>query len=751
MAFLAPYMLLGGLAAAIPIALHFFYRSRYRNVPWAAMKFLLAAIEQTSRRLRFQELLLLILRVAVLLLLALALARPTSSTAGLGGRGDAVDAVLILDQSLSMTARAGTAPPSGSSPYLDALRHFARPDGSVTCLDRARAAATTVVEQLPPGSSVQVIVCSDRASLLGPRVPSHLDQGRKVIEEVPATALGTDFSDAFRLAAEIVERGGSPNKEVYLFSDMQRRGVEARLSSLQPTVAALAEKARVHFVHCAPSAIGNVAITGITPQSTLRTGERADFAVVVRNSGKKRLSNLTVRLELDGDAKARDSKPIAALAPGDSRAMLLSVRLDRPGRHVLTASVGPDELEGDNRYDQVIQVSDQVGVLLVDGAPDPIDPKRAGSYFLQHAINPTAPGAGVGQPVTLVEAGRAGPADLGGKEVCVVVNARLAPAREGDRNFLAPELVRALATFVQSGKGLMVFAGSNVDPKEYTRVLFEQHRLLPFPVGQPTTAPKDRPWVFDRASAAELPFGRFKAEKGYVSLDRIETRRHFPLDEAPNAELAEESRVLLRYSNGRAAIAGRKRAGQGEVLFFSTSVHEADWSDWYIAPTFVPLVQIALNHLLEGRPQAFNRTAGKPLVWAVPEADAEQAFDLVSPGGARSRLGHPVTTKGRALLTATETPQVGLYRLVGAGRDVTARAPLFAVTADLSETEDLETLSSGQIDEQLKVSLTHLKAGDEGDSFSGAERLRREWTPWLLVGLLVVAEMALAWYCGRGW
>ena len=54
MAFLAPYMLLGGLAAAIPIALHFFYRSRYRNVPWAAMKFLLAAIEQTSRRLRFQ-------------------------------------------------------------------------------------------------------------------------------------------------------------------------------------------------------------------------------------------------------------------------------------------------------------------------------------------------------------------------------------------------------------------------------------------------------------------------------------------------------------------------------------------------------------------------------------------------------------------------------------------------------------------------------------------------------------------------
>src|SRR5262249_53747072 len=189
MGFLAPYMILGCLTAGIPIALHFFYRSRYRNVPWAAMKFLLAAIEQTSRRLRFQELLLLILRVAVLLLLALALARPTSSTAGLGGRGDAVDAVLILDQSLSMTARAGPAPPSGSGPYLAALRQFGRADGSVTCFDRARAAAVAVVEQLPPGSTVQVIACADRAALLGPRVPSHLDQGRKLIEDLPATAL----------------------------------------------------------------------------------------------------------------------------------------------------------------------------------------------------------------------------------------------------------------------------------------------------------------------------------------------------------------------------------------------------------------------------------------------------------------------------------------------------------------------------------------------------------------------------------
>src|SRR6516225_7156741 len=91
MPFLGPWFLMGmlGLAgAAIPIVLHFFFRSRYRTVPWAAMEFLMTSIEQTSRRLKFQELLLLILRCALLLVLALALARFTGC-----GRGGEVTAV----------------------------------------------------------------------------------------------------------------------------------------------------------------------------------------------------------------------------------------------------------------------------------------------------------------------------------------------------------------------------------------------------------------------------------------------------------------------------------------------------------------------------------------------------------------------------------------------------------------------------------------------------------------------------------
>src|SRR4051812_21655947 len=159
MTFLNPWMLAGAAAVGIPIALHFFYKARYQRLPWAAMKFLKEAIEQTSRRLKFQEWLLLALRCLVILLLALALARPGMQSAGATGRGTAIDAVLVFDTSFSMGAQ----------------------DGDKTRLERAKEAALGVLDSLPPNSTVQIYTCADRAEFVGPKSRSNLDQARQLI------------------------------------------------------------------------------------------------------------------------------------------------------------------------------------------------------------------------------------------------------------------------------------------------------------------------------------------------------------------------------------------------------------------------------------------------------------------------------------------------------------------------------------------------------------------------------------------
>jgi hypothetical protein len=754
MSFLAPYMLWGALAAGIPIALHFFYRSRYRDVPWAAMKFLLTAVEQTSRRLRFQELLLLVLRVTLLLLLAVALARPTLRAIG-RGRGDAVDAVLLIDQSMSMGARAGVVP-LGASPdaYLDALRGCAGPDGGVSRFDRARAAALAVLDGLPRGSTVQVIGVSDRAALLGPRTPSHLDQARALIEQMTLTSTGTDLEPAVSQAAKLLEAGPSPGKELHVFGDMQRSGFERNAGRLAGTLQEMRGKVMLHFVHCGTAPVGNVTLAGITPQTTLRSGERADFAVLVRNTAQVPLHNLVVTLEMDGKSAERDSQPLAVLDPGATRAVVLSALIDRPGRHVLSATVRPDDLPGDNRLDQVIVVHDQVGVLVVDGAPNPGDPRRSASFFLRHALDPAAQAGRL--PITVLTPEQTTPRDLGGKEVCILVNARLERAGRDEGSALSEEFVRALGNFVQEGHALMIFPGDRVEPESYNRVLFDQLRLLPYRIAKMESQPVDRPWLLDRASAASGPFARFREEAGYASIDRIETRRRLALAPPRNDEaqqLTEESRVLLRYRDGQIAVAARKRPGQGEVLLWTTSVNDSAWSDLFIAPAFVPLLQVSLHHLLEGHPGQLNRVAGEVIEWQVPRGDAEQAHDLVGPDGSRRRLGFPVSVKGRPLLSVTDVRTAGLYRIVPAGREVDPAAPLIAVGPDTRETEDLQTLSGEQIDQRLGISARHVIAGNDGTVFSAAERLRSEWTGWLLLVLLVLvlAEMALAWWCGRSW
>src|SRR4030042_686724 len=69
--------MLGWLAAAAaPILIHLWSRRRYREMSWAAMEYLQAAIRRHTRRLWFDEWLLVAIRTLIVILLVLAAAGP---------------------------------------------------------------------------------------------------------------------------------------------------------------------------------------------------------------------------------------------------------------------------------------------------------------------------------------------------------------------------------------------------------------------------------------------------------------------------------------------------------------------------------------------------------------------------------------------------------------------------------------------------------------------------------------------------
>ena len=729
MSFLAPGMLLGMAAVSIPIILHFFYKSRHRKLPWAAMEFLKQSIEETSRRLKFQEWILLALRCLVLLLLALALARPTVSSSGKGGRGEAIDAVFAFDVSYSMAAR----------------------DGEKTRLERAKDAALSVLDNLPPNSTIQILTCSDRCVSLGPVSPRNLDQAKQIVNGLEVSSLSTDFLPAITEAMTALDRGAGAQKEVYLFSDMQKTGFDRQTGAVRAKAEELKQRATVLFVRCGDPTrkLSNAVVSDLTfPGGIPHTGARLPFTAIVKNNGRDPIRNLTLTLEVDGKAGEKESEAVPEIPPGGAVPVTLTAKLDEAGPRVVTARLTGDDLPGDNRIDRIVPVRDMVRVLVVDGSPDPRDPRESGSHFLRNALTPVATGLAEDYfvKVTVVAAEDAGPGLLGAADVCFLCNV---PASEADRPGVAgltPEFVQRLDRFVKDGGGVVIGLGDNVTADRYNLLLGSRGaKLLPFDLDALKTAKPDAPFKPAPDSSTSY-LDRFRDDPFATVTADVDVLTAFGVKETGT-----EGRVLMRFADQTPIISSRI-LGEGEVILVSTGL-DTRWTNWPAkAGSYLSFVQFTLANLTNRGTKRQNQTAGEILTFN-PQAEGK-GFEMISPSGTRVKLAKPSldTTTKKLSLTYGDTMKAGVYQF--AALDSTPPSgPRFAVNPDLKESDDLTAATDEEIEAALGFKPFLLQAGSGAEQQIKTERSRREWTIWILLAVFAFAaiEAAWAWYCGKAW
>src|SRR5439155_16574112 len=106
-------------AASVPVIIHLLNRRRYQVVTWAAMRFLLLAQKQNTRRVRLEQLMLLALRVLLILLIVFAMAAVSDwaeeyvwgavfpEGAGfITARKGRTHKIIVIDGSMSMAVKA---------------------------------------------------------------------------------------------------------------------------------------------------------------------------------------------------------------------------------------------------------------------------------------------------------------------------------------------------------------------------------------------------------------------------------------------------------------------------------------------------------------------------------------------------------------------------------------------------------------------------------------------------------------------
>ena len=463
------------------------------------MRFLQTAVEQNQRRLQIEDMILLALRCALLVLLALALARPAllGEARDLLGQSK-VTAVIVLDHSRSMGVT----------------------DGTSTRFDKAKKSAEQIVDSLPSGSSVAVLVASDtvRGAIAEPTYDLNL--ARKVIRDSTLTDRASDLFPAWQKAVETLHGRLTLRREIYLITDAQAVAWR-QLPEIQRLLEQNKSEIRSHIILINEHEEKNLAITDLRLASGLCAARQTmRFEVKVTNYGREEARNIPIRLSIDGEAPA-DEINVESLPPGVTKNVTLFAKFRMEGFHGVTAQIPEDRLTADDRRTIVVRALAEAKVLLVDGDPGK-EARESEVFFLRHALTPVAPDQA---------------ADYFVKSVTIPA-AELSQARFDDFDTvilanvtdLNDTVIQALVSYLQRGGGLMVFPGNRLDPNFYNVKLFRERQILPAEFGTVVgAADQEEQFVGLQAKGFEHGITELWNDPGSGRLDTARFFRHFEL------------------------------------------------------------------------------------------------------------------------------------------------------------------------------------------------------------------------------
>lgn len=708
--FASTFAIAGLVAATGPIVIHLLNRHRFRVVEWAAMDFLREALKRRRRALQLRDLLLLLLRVLCVLGFGVALARPYFSQvsdqavwgyAGIAGAlvaafGTALVAILATKRVKKTTAAILSVAALGLAAWgvYDVLRDSASTSGAAfsgrhpvhavlvldnslsmgyetlkgSLLDRVKAKAIEIVEILPRESQVSVIPLCGSEGGISTDAYRTKDDAKEAVTRVELIDGAGAVLEAIRLASQACGRVPELTaKRVVFLGDQQRNAWPATLGSSE-----LSQLPDLQVVNVTAGTPQNVWVSDFKVQDGIADVETPTvFLATVRHLGQDALPNVRVSFNVDGIDVAEQ---IVSLEPGQMRQLVFEHRVDIPADpghpnfatakvSVHSDSVGSDGLKNDNSRFLTVPVVAGLPVVFVDqyGNEEDFEKNRIGeTYPFRRLLAPRTSRDDFHRQLIQIRHATVKQLDVG-----MLQDARLVVIA-GIRS--PGESVELLRQFVKQGGQLVIAAGAEFDPVEWSDRGWQQGSgilptpLLPEPFGETpeNTIGPPQPFLLDFASLHHDYFllenePRESLEDLYrlplffkaVQVDLPETavagtehQADSPADEQPGqqseadwlawrddvlttagepslGDLAARSRpsVLARFAGNRLPFLVEGRIGAGRVLLVTTGVHSS-WNTLTRTNAVLVFDRIFRSMIEQTMPQR-NYTVGETPVVAM--------------------------------------------------------------------------------------------------------------------------------------
>jgi len=638
--------LLGALCLA-PVVIHVITMLRHRRVKWAAMDFLLQSYRKQKNWIRLQQLLLLLLRMGVVFLLVMMLANvgcrqiPLSALFG----QQTTHHILLLDDSFSMSEQID----SGNlfDRAIGVVRNIAQRAQAgegrqrLTLIRFSRAARHdwSSSQNAVQASSAVGTLADLNAVAVDANVDVLLEEKRRgfavsdlSVGPEPPLALVRRLQEA-SADAGLGNTASGDRTIVYLISDFRAKdwresvGLSENLQALEDA------GVEIRFIRCANEKQSNLAIVDIQPESDTRAAGVPLFVNIrVKNDSEAaaRRVQLHISTTMHDPTQAESKQPgeapgvseelpielIDEIGPGETVVRRVQVYFDRPGAHVVTASLPDDPLLLDNTRYCVLNFPEAERVLLIDGAAE-----QTNSRYLQTAFTPG------GRVFTGVQAVIEPPSYLRGADDLNAYSAiyLLDVAR------LDGGAVGRIENYVRDGGGLAIFAGPNLDLRAYNEDFYRNGEgLFPAPLkGDGLLPPAAEEDAADLQLEDHPLFQAFLGERNPL-LRHVLINRYVTLADEGRPSPDAGMRVLARLRNGAPLVLERLWGDGRAVVVLTTSAPL--WNNWAQNPGFVVFALKLQSYLAEPLRFTPERFAGEAITTLLKAEQYSAEIVYAAPG-----------------------------------------------------------------------------------------------------------------------
>ncbi len=643
MLFLNPWLLLGLIVVAVPIALHLFNRRQSQRKKWGAILFLAASLAQRRRKILIEEILLLVTRCLIAAFAALAFARPfaqsdSSVTWILTGVAAIIGVILLASTAAAWQNKAlrkrlliagttlalfaiGTSAVDGIRNLIATTKKGAKDvaiilDGSSSMSIKdetgtdpfagAKKLIDDFIEESERNTSFALIIGGANPLPLTPTPISDRKVLFRLLDE--ATPIEGTFHapDAIALAASVLSMGANGTKQIVIFGDGQSTGWELESEEswgyINEILKELPGQTKIIWRSLGlPGKLRNLTVQSLSfSRDIIGTDREVRIDTVIANNGDEAATAKSVILSAEG--RTYTDETIGQLQPGERKLISFRHHFKKTGTHPVRAIVEiNDDLSSDNSLTQIAPVRGSIKVLVVEGTKARRLSERPGAFIAlslapaESTINPSKPDKKnspknnselripnsefFARPTLISAAELDTIEDLSAYSAIVLADIPKLPATSAKR----------LAEYSRLGGGLMVISASRADSAFYNGWKDENEQQI-MPLTLLDDKPGRDPLPLDPKTITHEAI-RHLSEKGDLSSAIFEEcRKTTAADQATTI-------VGARLINGDALFAYRT-FGKGRILQFASAIDPAG-GNLISRQSFLPMIHELIYSLAE--------------------------------------------------------------------------------------------------------------------------------------------------------